>query len=364
LTRARGRTIILQTLDVSAPLDMGEPDSSWVPVRAAPRGVALSRFFSQPLWPNSRLDRTTAAQVAFALSLVLAGALVYARGITYEGALLGYMASSIVIAQPYFLKEYRLRVPFLVLLLQLPRVIAAQVQGVSIGNWYYRPDAHYLLGRITADGQGPFKWTRLLYFGAEMPVMEYLYYPSQGYFQMTLMALFLSVLSPRLVKTERRWLGWGFYAFFSLFTLCFLWVYTLRVIDIPDGNWSIFRGPLVLTWLALIFSKTFRKLTRTPAMWLWILCMGCLFMPLWEFFHSCVDRDWIYVANHPMPPLYIFNGSPIPVVEPFGYVGVSILFPALLSLLRDFLGNWTLREPATVPLDTATQILHARRTSA
>jgi hypothetical protein len=117
------------------------------------------------------------------------------------------------------------------------------------------------------------------------------------------------------------------------------------VVDIMDNNWSIFIGPVVFVWAALAFSKSYRRHTRTPAFWLWILLVGCLYMPAWEFFHSCINRDWTYVANNPMPPLYIYNGSPIPVVEPFGYVGVSVLFPALLSLLRDYLGKWMLRQP-------------------
>lgn len=326
---------------------MHPPDTTVPPSASTDsRGGRLSRFLSQPLWPDTRLNRTTAAQLALALCFMVAGVYFYSRGITYEGSLLVYMYPTIVIAQPYFLKEYRVPVPFLVLLIQIPHLISAQVDGVSIGNWFYRQDALYLFGRITEQGEGPFNWTRLLYFGAEMPVMEYLYYPSQGYFQMTLFSLFLAVLPQRWVTVEKRWLGPAFIAFFAVFTAAFFWSYTLRVVDIMDNNWSIFVGPVVFVWAALAFSRTYRRLTRTPALWLWILCVGCLYMPVWEFFHSCINRDWTYVANNPMPPMYVYNGSPVPIVEPFGYIGVSVLFPALLSLLRDYLGKWMLREPA------------------
>ncbi len=321
---------------------MSQIDSSSAP--ADSRGTPFSRFLTQPLWPDARLNRTTAGQFALVLCLMIAGIYFYSQGITYEGSLLIYMYPAIVLAQPYFLREYRVPVPFLVLLIQIPHLISAQVDGVQIGNWFYRQDAQYLFGRITELGEGPFQWTRLLYFGAEMPVMEYLYYPSQGYFQMTLFSFFLAALPQRWVTTEKRWLGQAFFVFFALFTAGFAWVYTLRVVDIMDNNWSIFIGPVVFVWAALAFSRSYRRLTRTPALWLWILCVGCLYMPLWEFFHSCINRDWTYVANNPMPPLYTYNGSPIPIVEPFGYVGVSVLFPALLSLLRDYLGKWMLRE--------------------
>jgi hypothetical protein len=301
-----------------------------------------------PLWPTSKLDRTTPLNLLATAACVVVGIVWYAKGHTYEGSMLAYMIASIVFAMPYFLRRYTHWTPVLIMITILPQLLWAQNKGVEVGNWKYREGAEYVLGKITQQGEGPFGWTRLIWFGNTMPTVEYIFYPSMGIFQMTVFTLYASLIPKRHMKA-RKWLGTAFYVFYTTFTLVFLslfFIYSSN--EVMDFNWWVMCVGISTTWAGLAVSRSFRRFVQTPAMWLWLLGMAGVFLPLWEIFHCCVNHDWVYITRRTMPAIYTINGAPITLVEPFGYVALAGAFPAHLSIFIDHLKRTIVRDERLV----------------
>src|SRR5688500_8160361 len=122
---------------------------------------------------GGRLDRTTPGNLAIVATCVLVGGFLYARGYTYEGSVLAYMVGGIVLGWPYYSARYSGWMTSLVLAAVVPASIWLQNKAVEVVLWGYDADKRYLLGWITQEGEGPFRWTRHLWLGNDMPVMEY-----------------------------------------------------------------------------------------------------------------------------------------------------------------------------------------------
>lgn len=279
--------------------------------------------------------RLGSLQVALALAGFAFGLIVRAHGLSYEGTLLAYLLPMIAVGQRQFMSRFRIAMPLLALGLLLPALIAIQNSGVRAGSWRYAADAHFWLGYLRASGDGPWRWTRFLYTGVEMPAIEYLFYPAMAYFMMLAFNLFSLLAREHAESSTRLRCFFGCYAALSAGFLALL-IYRNRL-DAMDRNWFLTGVGLTTGWLGLLASPSLRRVVSMRWFWHWLLVMGCGFQPAWEFVHSCINKDWVYVERRSLPPLYTFNGAPIPIVEPFAYLAVSVTFPALMCLLADHL---------------------------
>jgi len=270
------------------------------------------------------------------------GLLVRARGFSYEGTLLTYLLPMIAIGRRQFSHRFRVMLPWLALGVLLPALIVIQNSGVRAGSWHYAPDARFWLGYLRAEGDGPWRWTRWLYTGVEMPAIEYLFYPAMGYFMMLAFNLFAELSTERSESPGRFRLFLASYAVLSagFFTLL---AYRKQLNEM-DRNWFLTGVGLFTGWVGIAASPSLRRVVSTRWFWQWLLVMGCGFQPAWEFVHSCLNHDWVYVERRSLPPLYTFNGAPIPIVEPFAYLAVSVTFPALMCLLADHLPRWAKKD--------------------
>lgn len=293
------------------------------------------------------------------------GILLYLRGYTYEGGMLAYMLPVWIIGRPYFAKRFTGFVPLFAVALLVPPLIYIQNAGVTARNWEYGGQHRFLLGIITPEGDGPLQWTRWLWLGTSMPAVEYLFYPAMSYFMLMSFALFTSALPDRANLERSPARGRCFYVAYAVFTAGFLALLLLREpSDVMDHNWYVMAVGITTGWLGLLVSRSFRELIRTRAMWWWLLFMGCGFQPLWEFFHSCLNHDWVYVTGRTMPAAYTFNGAPITLVEPFGYIAVTVTFPALIGALSDHLPKLAKRNGRPGYFEDGSEVAHEPGASA
>ena len=116
----------------------------------------------------------------------------------------------------------------------VPTTIWLQNKPVEVGLWGYPAGKAYWLGWITRQGDGPFQWSRHLWLGNDMPVMEYLFYPAFCFWQVTLYAWLAAHFlfpNPRAMDYAYWMMGFGF----------------------------------GITWAAWLWSPGFRAYTASPA---------------------------------------------------------------------------------------------------
>jgi len=306
----------------------------------------------EPLWPNSRLNHTTPLNLVLVGGCVVAGVWLYARGLTYEGSALAYMLGGVIFAYPYYRVRFTSGMTFLVLGSLVPATIWLQNKGVENGLWHYPTDKTYWLV-LTKTGEGWWQWTRHLWLGNDMPAMEYVFYPLFGFFHMTGFALYTHYLPDRWFEQEQRWLRHTFVAVMVPILTVFVWVYFL--FPAPPGvtdytYWMTGIIGFAATFGSWLVSPAFRRYTRTPAFWMWVAGVGVVFMAAWEWFHCCINHDWVYDLSNTFPALYIFRGAGIPFTDFFGYLVTATVFQAMMFFFITRLGSIVLRDPALVPL--------------
>lgn len=302
-----------------------------------------------PLWPQSRFDLTTPLSLVLTVICVVAGVGIYRSGLTYEGSALVYMAGGVCFSYPYYAARYTPWMTLLVLMSLLPMTIWLQNKGVETEAWIYRaPDTYWLW--ITKDGEGWGQWTKHLWLGNDMPAMEYLFYPLFCVFQMTMYALFSHLLPDHFFEQPQQKLRWFFPVGFPLLCAAFV---LAGVLCLKHGKtdypyWMTTVG-YVITAAAYFISPNYKQYTQSPAFWLWVLVMGIVFLIAWEFFHSCLNHDWVYVQANMLPFVYTYNGAGIPLTQFFGYLTTATTFQALMMLLILRFGSIVIRNPKLVP---------------
>jgi hypothetical protein len=304
---------------------------------------------NKPLWPHSRFNLTTPLSLILTIFCVVAGVVIYIKGLPYEGSALVYMAGGVCFSFPYYTVRYTRWMTFLVMMSILPMTIWLQNKGVETEAWIYRaPDTYWLW--ITKDGEGWWTWTKHLWLGNNMPAMEYIFYPLFFLFQMTMYSLYSHLLPDKWFEEPRPALRWVFPTCFPLLLAGFIVVYIKYAhpgkTDYPF--WMTSMGYL-LTGAAFCISKNYRKYTRSIAYWIWILAMGIVFLIAWEFFHSCVNHDWVYVEANMLPFVYTYNGAGIPVTQFFGYITTATTFQALMMLMILRFGHIVIKDRKLVP---------------
>lgn len=302
-----------------------------------------------PLWPQGRLSLTTPLSLILTALSVLLGIYFYRQGYTYEGATLVYMLGTVLFTWPYYSARYTGYMTWLVMMSFVPMSIWLQNKGVETQAWYYRSHDSYMAW-ICKSGEGWWRWTRHGWLGNDMPAMEYIFYPLFCFFQITLYAFFSHLLPDRWFEQKHASLK---YVFPVLFVLLFAGFISLYFLFSKPGEtdyvyWLTGVGYAV-TGVAYCVSKSFRNYTQSPAFWIWLVGMGMLFLPLWEIYHCCINRDWVYDPNHTFPFLYSFRGAGFPVSQPFGYITTATTFKALMMLLILKFGHIVVKNPELVP---------------
>jgi|GEM_PF-3613699 len=303
-------------------------------------------FLSTPVWPQSGLELTSPRTLLFMGISFILGLICYSQGYTFDGGMLVYLALIVIFSRAYYTRAYKGLAYFLILLVIIPPANVLQNNFIAAGQLTWRPDAHYLLGRITAEGDGPFKWTRFLYTGEEQPSLDgsvnhltvsYMYCVS---FIMLVHAL------PARFKRAHRTSQVLFYVLFTALTAVFLMLPILS--PSPTGQldwmWAMTSMSYGLAWVGLLLSKSFRKLVSTPSMLVWMVFMGLVIAPFFDVLHTCFNHDyWLPVAAN-MKPLFMCGEIPMPGLMPFYDLGFAFLYPAMLGVLQDLLGKWTVRD--------------------
>jgi hypothetical protein len=302
-----------------------------------------------PLWPDGKLNLTTPLSLLLTAASVITGIIIYLAGYTYEGATLVYMLGSVMFAWPYYAARYTNYMTFLVLTSFVPMSIWLQNKGVETGAWYYRDHGEYLAW-ITKGGEGWWQSTRHVWLGNNMPAMEYVFYPLFCLFQVVLYALYSHLLPDCWFEQVHPALK---AVFPVIFTLLFGILISLHFFYAkPDQTdyvyWLTLVG-YVITGATYCLSPNYRHYTQAPAFWIWVIGMGILFMPLWEIYHCCINRDWVYDPQHTFPFLYSFRGAGFPVSQPFGYITTATTFKALMMLLMLNFGHLLVKNPTLVP---------------
>jgi hypothetical protein len=317
------------------------------PVAVTAPAPSAWQLFNTPMWPSSRLELTTPLHlVLMAVSLAL-GLLCYARGYTFDGGTLVYLAVLVLFARPYYTRAYRGWAFFLILMALIPVGNVIQNKIMEAGQLAHPTHANYLLGRVTAEGDGPFKWTRFIYTGQELPALDgSVDHLLLSYMFSTVFVMFLHFL-PERFKRPNRASQVAYYVFFIAFTGLFAVlprVFPNQAGQEIDWLWLMTSMSFVYTWLALAFSKSYRALVKTPAMLLWMVLMGLMLSPTFEAIHSCLNHDYWYAADKNMTTMFMCNGVPITVNAPFYHMGYALVFPAFLGLGMDFLRKLTVKD--------------------
>ena len=300
--------------------------------------------------PESALDRTTPLNLLLVGACVLAGGWLYALGYTYEGSVLIYMIGGIVFAWPYYSARYTWWMTSLVFAAVVPTTIWLQNKAVEVGLWGYPAEKAYWLGWITRQGDGPFHWTRHLWLGNDMPVMEYLFYPAFCFWQVTLYAAFSHALPDRWFEERHSRLAPLFSWVYGAITAA--WLASNFLFPNPRTTdyayWMMGFG-FGITWAAWLWSPSFRAYTTSPAFWLWGFLMAVCFLPLWEAFHIGINGDWAWNIENTFPALYTFRGASLPFHELFGYVTTATTFQALMFSYIRSLGPVVIKDRSLVP---------------
>ncbi|HEY6167964.1 MAG TPA: hypothetical protein VI454_07995 [Verrucomicrobiae bacterium] len=305
----------------------------------------------QPIRPEARLHLTTPLHVLLVGVCIVAGVWLYARGYTYEGSVLAYMLGGVIFAYPYYSARFTSWMTFLVLGSLVPATIWLQNKGVENVLWTYPVEKPLLLHHITKTGEGFWRWSRHLWLGNDMPVMEYLFYPLFGLFHMTGFALYTHFVPTHRFEEEHRWLRHAFLGFMIPLFAVFIWVY----FKFPNPNatdytyWMTGLIGFATTFLCWAVSGGFKSYTRTPAFWIWAIGVGLGFMTAWEFFHVCINHDWVYNLKNTFPAAYEFNGAGIPFTDFFGYLVTATVFQALMYFFMTRLGHIVVKNTALVP---------------
>lgn len=303
-----------------------------------------------PLWPKSRFNLTTPLHLTLTGVSVITGVILYRRGFTYEGATLVYMLGGVLFAWPYYAARYTWRMTALVMSSFVPLSIWAQNKAVESGSWGYRPHGGYLIW-ITKDGEGWGHWTRHLWLGNDMPAMEYLFYPLFCLFQITVFALYLHLLPDRWFEEKHSKLRPVFPIVIGIVVAAFIAIYFI----FPNPNvtdylyWLAGVG-YAITLASYFISSEYRDYTQTPAFWIWAVGMGGAFMFCWEFFHCCLNHDWIYNRANTFPFFINYQGYGIPISELLGYLTTATTFKALMLLLILKFGPVTIKQSKLIPL--------------
>lgn len=302
-----------------------------------------------PLWPDGRFSLTTPLSLLLPGLSIVVGVCLYRRGYTYEGATLVYMVGGILFAWPYYSARFTWCMTFLVLSCFIPISIWAQNKAVESGSWHYRPLDGYLLW-ITKPGEGWGQWTRHLWLGNTMPAMEYFFYPLFCLFHVTLFSLFSHLLPDHWFEQPHPRLRGVFPVVFGVALLAFGAIYFI----FPNPNCTDYLYWLAgvgyaITVVAYASSPNYRTYTQSPAFWLWLVGMGALFMPCWEFFHCCLNRDWIYARANTFPFFVTYHGAGIPLSELLGYLTTATTFQGLMLMFIRKFGKVVIKNYSLVP---------------
>jgi hypothetical protein len=303
-----------------------------------------------PAWPQSRLSLTTPLSLILMCISMATGVMLYRRGYTYEGATLVYMLGTILFAWPYYSARFTWGMTFLVLSSFIPISIWAQNKAVESGSWHYRPHDGYLLW-ITKEGEGWEHWTRHLWLGNDMPAMEYAFYPLFCLFHVTLFALYSHLLPDHWFEQIHPKLRWYFPVVYSTVVIAFVAIYFLfpNPSQMTDYLYWLTAVGYVITIIAYAVSPNYRDYTQSPAFWIWVIGIGGLFMPVWEFFHCCLNHDWIYDRAKTFPFYLTYRGAGIPLSELLGYLTTATTFQGLMLMFIRQFGKVVIKNYALVP---------------
>ena len=259
------------------------------------------------------------------------------------------MLAATIFAWPYYSVRYTGYMTWLVFVCFVPMGIWLQNKGVQNSAWLYRPHNEYFLW-ITEQGEGWCRFTRHGWLGADMPLMEYAFYPLFCFFQVTLYSLYSHLLPDRWFEQSHRALSKFFpIVFAGIFTLFVSIYFFCRRPPNTDYFYWLTGGAYVFAAVTYGASWKYRKYTATPAFWIWLVGMGLMFLPLWEIYHCCINRDWVYDPNHNFPILYSFRGAGFPMGQPFSYLTTAITFKALMIYLILNFGHILVKNPKLVP---------------
>lgn len=302
-----------------------------------------------PLWPHSRLNLTTPWSLGLPVLSIGGGLMLYQKGYTYEGATLIYMLGTVLFAWPYYSARFTGYMTWLVLMCFVPMSIWLQNKGVETEAWSYKPHPDYVAW-ITKPGEGWGQLTRHAWLGNDMPVMEYIFYPLFCLFQITLYSLYSHLLPDHGFEQQKPALKHLFKVVFLFLFGGFISLYFLfGKPGQTDYVYCLTGVGYLITGAAYLFSQKYRAYTASPAFWIWLVGMGLCFLPLWEIYHCCLNRDWVYDPAHTFPFLYSFRGAGFPVSQPFGYLTTATTFKALMMLLILKFGHIVVKNPKLVP---------------
>ncbi len=281
-------------------------------------------------------------KIAAAIALVV-GIVLYASGYTYEGRNVVSLVAPLILVRPYFRKLFSPWAAVVVLLPILPVSMYGQTFGAELGNWAYPTDDAYLLGRITAQGEGPGGWTRLLWLGAESPTVDVFYYPFMAYLEMACFVALLFLVPARL--RANRIPAVVFHIFMVALTIVFCGLPIWDASDMPvfDYTWVVMSSGIPCVWVCLALSPSFGRLIRQPVWWIWVFGWA-LYTGAWESLTICGGDYW-YVLGRSMSPMLTCGSGSITWNQPGGYVLWAIVFPAMLSGFHDVFHRATSRRP-------------------
>jgi hypothetical protein len=317
------------------------------PIAAGQQPAAgLWQTLRRPLWPDSRLELTTPLTFLLMGLSILLGIICYVKGYTFDGGTLVYLVPLVIFSRKYYARAYKGWAFLLILVALIPFGNYVQ-QKLQEYVQMFHPPASYLLGRVTAEGDGPFKWTRFIYTGQELPAIDgSVDHLLLSYWFSTAFMIFFHWLPERFKQPSKAARN-GFYGFFILFSVLFAVLPQLfpnKSGRSMDYLWLMTSMSFVYTWIGLALSKSFRRLVSTPGMLMWMAFMGLVLSPMFETLHSNINNDYIYPAENNMTVLFTLNGAPITVNAPFYHIGYSVLFPAFLGIFTDLLARFTVRD--------------------
>jgi len=276
------------------------------------------------------------------------GVILYTKGFTYEGMAFFVMVSGTIFCFPYYQKIFTWVMTAFVFTALLPAAIWLQNKGIEGGMWYYPPDHPYFFGLITKTGQGWKNWSQILWLGNDMPVMEYIFYPLFCFFNVVLYCFFTHLVPDKWEKYSPH------FSKFYWFLLVLVGAYfALPFFFDPHGidyDYGLIAVGSVISLFTFFKNKAFRRWLASPAGFFYVLLVGAIFYPAWEFIHSLVNHDWIYeMDNLYTPAAYCYNDACISYYEILAYLTIPFVFQAIFYNAIRIFGKIVIRDPKNFP---------------
>jgi hypothetical protein len=262
-------------------------------------------FINKIPWVNS------SALVVAALCAVFLRYM-YAHGFHYESQIAMEVFVPLIVAMPCLRAlVVSIRMMALCLFPIMILTIVEQLWCTRFGQWY-NPLAYGNDYVLMARHNGRL-WEQMAFFGGiDYPIIELIFYPAYIIGTFTIAAAAIEVL-PRSWRIHKPGYAWFFPAVYApvgaIMLALNIWFIIARH-TIPFHALASFMA-IFISWLMFCFSKEVRNLVKTK-LFIFGTVFSFLQTAIFEFYHSGIDRQWVYLPQNELASLHRYLAFSFP----------------------------------------------------